>query len=192
MDQPTRREQQAEQRRNQLLDTALALFAARGYDRTSIKDLARAADVAQGLVYHYFDSKEALLLAVIDRHNPLPQLRPLLEGIADQPANLLLPRLLHAFCAVMNERQALLRIGLGRVLVDARIRERVFALQREGMALLARYLDARIAAGELRPHNTRATAQSLMAGVMSVFLLETPPEPFISDFVAILLHGVAA
>jgi AcrR family transcriptional regulator len=188
---PTRRDRQAEQRRNQLLDTALALFASKGYDRTSIKDLARAAEVAQSLVYHYFDSKEALLLAVIDRDNPLPPLRSLLEGVTDQPAALCLPRLLYAFYALITERQALMRIGLGQVLVDARIRERVFAFQRAGLALLAQYLDARVAAGELRPHDTTNTAQALLAGVLSVFLLESAPEPFISDFVAMVLHGVA-
>src|SRR5579871_543324 len=52
----TRRTQQAEERREQLIDTALRVFAEKGWDATSIPDLARAAGVAQGLMYHYFSN----------------------------------------------------------------------------------------------------------------------------------------
>ncbi len=192
MDPPTRREQQAEQRRTQLIDTALALFAEGGYDRTSIKDLAQAAGVAQGLVYHYFASKEDLLLAVIDRHNPLPQVRAMLDGIADQPAALLLPQLLHGLHALFTEKRQLFLVGLRELLVDERVRVRVFGLQQEGKGLLARYLAARVAAGELRPHSTDVSAQAVLAAGLSLFITNTPPEPFISEFVATLLRGIAA
>src|SRR6266508_199415 len=73
MKQPTRRDQQAENRRNQLLDIALALFDERGVENISIKDLAAEGQVAQGLIYYYFESKDALLEAVFQRHNPLPE-----------------------------------------------------------------------------------------------------------------------
>jgi AcrR family transcriptional regulator len=191
VEQPTRREQQAEQRRIQLIDTALALFADQGYDRTSIKDLAQAAGVAQGLVYHYFDSKEDLLLAVVDRHNPLPQVRALLEGIADQPASLLLPQLLHGFYGIFSEKRPLFVVGLRELLVDGRVRARIHQFQREGLTLLARYLAARVAAGELRPHNTEVSAQAVLSGGISLFIAGTPPEPFISEFVATLMRGIA-
>jgi AcrR family transcriptional regulator len=46
-----RRDLQAETRRNQLLDIALALFAERGVENVSLKDLAAEANVAQGLIY---------------------------------------------------------------------------------------------------------------------------------------------
>jgi len=54
MTSPTRRELQAQERRNQLIDAALALFAEKGLDNTTIKDLAARVGVAQGLIYHYF------------------------------------------------------------------------------------------------------------------------------------------
>jgi AcrR family transcriptional regulator len=189
---PTRREQQAEQRRNQLLDIALALFAERGFERTTIKDLAETAGVAQGLVYHYFASKDDLLLAVIARENPLPQLRAMLEVAHDVPAAQLLPQLMHGAHAIFQEKQLLLRVGLRQVLVDERTHAQVMGLQRQGMGLLARYLDARMAAGELRPQNTGVTATTIMSGVMFLFLTGTPPDPYISDFLANLWLGIAA
>jgi AcrR family transcriptional regulator len=72
MGQPTRRELQAQERRNQLIDSALTLFAEKGFERTTIKDLSEAARVAQGLIYHYFESKEELLFAAVDKHGFLP------------------------------------------------------------------------------------------------------------------------
>ena len=43
-----------------ILDAARAEFAAKGYDQTSLRGIARAADVDPALVHHYFDGKPAL------------------------------------------------------------------------------------------------------------------------------------
>src|SRR5947207_13797278 len=74
MDQPTRRAAQARGRRAQLLDAALALFAAQGFERATIKDLSEAAGVAQGLVYHYFRGKDELALRRLPAPVGLPRL----------------------------------------------------------------------------------------------------------------------
>jgi AcrR family transcriptional regulator len=49
-----------------ILTVARRLFAARGFDATSIDDIAEAAGVAKGAVYHHFASKEAVFLRVLD------------------------------------------------------------------------------------------------------------------------------
>jgi AcrR family transcriptional regulator len=54
-------------RREQLLDVALDLFSRQGFDGTSVRDIAAAANVTDGLIYRYFDSKEKLLAEVIGR-----------------------------------------------------------------------------------------------------------------------------
>jgi len=51
---------QGMERKQQLLDGAAALFAERGYAETRVIDIVRAAGVAKGLFYWYFDNKEAL------------------------------------------------------------------------------------------------------------------------------------
>ena len=48
------------ERKQQLLDCAAALFAERGYAETRVIDIVRAAGVAKGLFYWYFENKEAL------------------------------------------------------------------------------------------------------------------------------------
>jgi AcrR family transcriptional regulator len=51
----------AEQTRAQILDTALRLFAERGYVETTMRAIAEEAGVALGSAYYYFDSKEDLV-----------------------------------------------------------------------------------------------------------------------------------
>jgi AcrR family transcriptional regulator len=51
-----------------ILTNAVALFSAQGYMRSSIADLADACKLSRGALYHYFDSKEAILFAILDAH----------------------------------------------------------------------------------------------------------------------------
>ena len=46
---------------------ALAVFARLGFQRATVRDIAREADVSQGLLYHYFHTKDELLVAVFRR-----------------------------------------------------------------------------------------------------------------------------
>lgn len=57
----------ASARRSQLLDLAEGLFTELGYERVSIEDVARAADVTRPVVYQHFDGKEALFIACVRR-----------------------------------------------------------------------------------------------------------------------------
>lgn len=54
------RDEQKEQRRKLIISKALELFAKKGYSDTKIGDIAKAADMSVGLMFHYFESKEQL------------------------------------------------------------------------------------------------------------------------------------
>jgi AcrR family transcriptional regulator len=51
----------------QILDTAIGLFRKDGFDETTMREVASEAGVALGLAYHYFPSKEALVMAYYER-----------------------------------------------------------------------------------------------------------------------------
>jgi TetR/AcrR family fatty acid metabolism transcriptional regulator len=53
-----------EERRRQILEAAVRTFAQKGYHACRVSDIAEQAGVAYGLVYHYFESKEAVLEAI--------------------------------------------------------------------------------------------------------------------------------
>ena len=54
----------ADEKPRRILDAAVRVFAAQGYDTARVGDIAEEAGVAYGLVYHYYESKEAVLEAV--------------------------------------------------------------------------------------------------------------------------------
>lgn len=54
-------------RRDQILEAALACFSRAGYERTTIADIRRQSDATTGSIYHFFDGKAALAAALLDR-----------------------------------------------------------------------------------------------------------------------------
>jgi AcrR family transcriptional regulator len=54
-------------RRDAFIDAAQALIQTRGYERFSVQDVLDATAASKGALYHYFDSKETLIDAVVDR-----------------------------------------------------------------------------------------------------------------------------
>ena len=59
-------ERRPDDRPNEILDAALAVFAERGYRNTRLEHVGEAAGVTKGTIYHYFANKEELLLRAID------------------------------------------------------------------------------------------------------------------------------
>ena len=57
-----------EVRRREILDTAMRLFTEKGYEETSMADIAKEMGVVQGLCYRYFDSKKALFQEAMDQY----------------------------------------------------------------------------------------------------------------------------
>lgn len=57
-----------EERRQEIIDTAMKVFYEKGYEKTSISDIAKEMNVAQGLCYRYFPSKEVLFDNALDQY----------------------------------------------------------------------------------------------------------------------------
>jgi TetR/AcrR family transcriptional regulator, repressor for uid operon len=55
-------------RRCQILDAAVVCFAKRGFHQTSMHDISAEAGISVGLIYRYFENKEAVISAMADRH----------------------------------------------------------------------------------------------------------------------------
>ena len=70
------------QRRHQLIDIARAIFAERGYEGTSIEEVAQRAGVSKPVVYEHFGGKEGLYAVVVDR-----EMSALLDGVTASLTN---------------------------------------------------------------------------------------------------------
>jgi AcrR family transcriptional regulator len=67
----------SEETRARILDAAIELFRARGFEEATMREIASAAGVATGAAYYYFDSKDAIVLAFYGRAQQ--ELEPLLD-----------------------------------------------------------------------------------------------------------------
>jgi len=82
----TRRAQYAEQTRTALLDAAADAFAQDGFTAASITQIASAARVTKGAVYHHFPDKHRLFAAVLDQYNEAAQ-QQVYDAIGKHPAD---------------------------------------------------------------------------------------------------------
>ena len=64
---PPRTRMTGKERREQLLDVGRSLFAEKGFDGTSIEEIAARAGVTKPVVYEHFGGKEGLYAVVVDR-----------------------------------------------------------------------------------------------------------------------------
>src|SRR5215468_7224395 len=188
---PTQRDLQAEIRRNQLLDIALALFAERGFENVSIKDLAAAAEVAPGLIYHYFRNKDELLVAMFLRHNPLPEFEVIVAELADLPAREGLLLFARRVSELLPEKRLVIRL-LVRELLSPRstMLTELLSMRQQAVALLSSYMERRIAAGELRPHQPLIPLHMLISSFLILLLLDQPLGPYVEQLVETILEGI--
>src|SRR5437867_10377747 len=70
-------------RRTQILDAALVCFAKRGFHQTSMHDISAEAGISVGLIYRYFENKEAVISAMADQHKK--EIQDVLERARQAP-----------------------------------------------------------------------------------------------------------
>src|ERR1700745_3142121 len=71
-------------RRNQILEAALVCFAKRGFHQTSMHDISGEAGISVGLIYRYFENKDAVISAMADRHKK--EITEMLERARQAPS----------------------------------------------------------------------------------------------------------
>jgi AcrR family transcriptional regulator len=77
-------EEMREKSRRVIEDAALSLFAKQGFDGTTIKQIAKEAKIAGGLIYNYYPSKEKLMRGIIDT-----KIRGLVNTLAERREDIL-------------------------------------------------------------------------------------------------------
>jgi AcrR family transcriptional regulator len=170
--------QQAEQRRipagerRVLVERAAGrVFARDGYAGARIDDIAVAAHVTKPIVYRHFDSKKALYMALLEKHEQdLPSFFEAIRGhAADAPPEELVGTILEHWLDYVRENQhawlMLFRDSSGDAEIQA-LRVRVSATAREVIAaFIAEQAGGRIPADQIEP-----SAEALTGGLASLAL----------------------
>src|SRR5215216_2785066 len=104
------RRQQAEERREQILDAALRIFSEKGFAGASIRDIAREVGVTEGLLYHYFESKEQLLDTCWRERTWRAHLERILAEAGGKPVQQVLSELISDFLQTLRENGEMVRM----------------------------------------------------------------------------------
>ena len=192
------RKEQAQLRRRQIIDAALRVFAEKGYDRASVKDISEAAGTSQGLMYHYFRSKEELLAAVLESHSFIGQLSHIIASTHGKPIRRVLYDITAGLYGLLCSNRELTSIVIREMQTNTNFKKNWAAIAMKGVTLLSDYLQSNVDAGWLKPHNTEVAARSIFYTVVMLFLssdIFTWSKPsagdYIQQMVDIFLDGLA-
>jgi AcrR family transcriptional regulator len=202
-DSMTLRQQQAAARREQIIETALKLFAENGFDGTSTKQIARSAGITEGLVFYYFPTKMALLAAVLETHHSfISELRILLADASNRPVLELLPTIARAWLNVLRREESFTRMMLGAAQAEPQVGELLRGLIAEGVERLSAYFAARIEAGELRADlPVETSAMVFFSSLMMFFVVhhtlpnqawQSQADAFVDGLCSLWFHGAAS
>jgi len=161
-------------RRELLLETALQLFSERGYRKTSVRDITRAAGVTEAVLYHYFANKAELLTSVLSRYAPFAQIPRLRDATADTPVEEVLQRLGRNLLSLLHTRRQLVLTVLSEAPTDPDLAE-VLARFSLGVSKdLGGFLALRQALGQVAPDvDVVAVARAFQGGLLVHFLTTT-------------------
>ena len=119
---PTLDELRTSLRRTQILEAATHVFAEKGYHRATTKDIARAADVAEGTIYLYFENKSELLIALMEHLDQATSQATDLDAGLEMSPRALLTRRLEEDLAQLGPNFDLVLAILPEVLADPALR----------------------------------------------------------------------
>lgn len=168
---PGKREAQAAIRREQVLAAAFALFCEHGYAATSTRRIAAAAGVTEGLVFHYFPTKEALLLEVAaQRHTFAGRVLTLMQRAGELSVRELLQAIAAGLAEVAPAEGAFIGFMLAEAQVNPSLRAQVTAATAVVLDGFVAVLARGVATGELRADAALAvTAHGFFGGFLFFF-----------------------
>jgi AcrR family transcriptional regulator len=198
----TRRERRAAERKQKILDAAAQVFADKGYHRATTKEIAEVADIAEGTIYTYFNSKDDLLLGIIGSMAQLNVQQTLLHQSVDQDLEEFIRSYLMWRLQLTGPYQRLLIGIVPELLHHPQLRERYNTeFIQPALAMIEQHIRQRVERGQLgdidAPLLTRILTGALFGFQMLVILGDPVsegawqhPERLVNALTTMILDGV--
>jgi AcrR family transcriptional regulator len=195
----SRRQRRAERRRSQILRAAIRVFEAKGYERATTKEIAEEADVSEGVLYYYFESKRDLLLQLVQAYNEtvIAEMEELKTAgdIRSFVRNVLLKRF-----SDIDEQRQFFNAVMYEIQIDPCLwHEHHETVQFDLITHIEKYLNVAVEEGLFRPLHTGIVARAIIAMVKglvtfrladSSVLADVSTEDFVDEIVSLLLDGL--
>jgi len=190
-------------RRQQILDAAQKVFAQKGFEGASIKDLAKAAKISPGLLYWYFKDKSDLFASLVSERIKMAfGLLP--ENVSfDLPPEEFLPQF-GRFYITMFElpmNNALFKVMIANVSsFPPAVREARSNVIHQVLDTLQGYFQAQVELGRMRPCDTEMAARTFMGSLVAYLLLKhilqdqraegLTVDQIVDGIADVVLHGI--
>jgi AcrR family transcriptional regulator len=161
-----------EDRREQILDAALRVFAQKGFTRATNKDIAREAGITAGLIYHYFASKEDVLRAILESRSPVSALRTLPPEVYELPTEQFLRHLMLRVLGIVENEPfvQLIRVVLPEVIYNPKLFRVEAGVMGFIVDFLQNFFQQQMDAGRLRQCDALQVAQVYLSTMMGFVL----------------------
>lgn len=192
-----------EDRRQQILDAAQKVFAAKGFDGASIKDLAKAAKISPGLLYWYFKDKTDLLVSLLTERIEMGFGQLPGNVSFDAPPEEFLPQFASFYISLFEQP---MNTALFKVMITntpsfpTAIRRVQSGVINRVLGTLQSYFQRQIELGRMRPCDTGMVTRTFMGSVVAFLLLrhvlqdervrELSVEMFVNGITDVVLHGI--
>ena len=162
-----------EDRREQIIDAAMRVFAQKGFARATNRDVAREAGITTGLIYYYFENKEALLKAALEAYSPVQILVQITPELLEQPPESFLPLVITRVLDIVESEQfvSLIRVMLPEMLHGSDMSPVALSFLARVIAFLSSYLQTQVARGNVRADIDPELVCQLLAGSAIGFVL---------------------
>ncbi len=188
------------QRHERILDAALGVFAQKGYQRAAVEEIALASQTSKGGLYFHFPTKQAILLALLDRL--AAQLRARIQSaIAAEPdpiarVDIALQVVLHTFASHRTFSHLFFVEAQGGG--DRQVAQRMAAIRASFIGLLQDQFEYAVRQGAIPPLDARVASRvwfGALNEVISDWVLTEPStnlEDSYPTLRALLLRSVGA
>ncbi|MBM4429151.1 MAG: TetR/AcrR family transcriptional regulator [Chloroflexi bacterium] len=198
-----RRARHLAERRESILEAAAHVFARKGFEKATTREIAQEADVSEGTIYNYFTSKRELLTALADMvQSHFAAVVPVPIGRGDDRANI--TKAVERVLEVIAEQAVVIRGLLTALWEDQGYDAQTFLIP--GMSdLVSRvvaYLQGRMAAGSIRSCDVQVVARMIVGMIVYLampYVRGTEPVPSGAErrqqaelLVSILMDGLRA
>jgi AcrR family transcriptional regulator len=177
-----RRNRRIEFRKNQILNAATTIFAQKGYTATSTREIARRANVSEGLIYSYFESKDHILLAILERLSNAGFDEFLVEEKEGDFGQDMLSTTLQIRHGFLDEMEPMMRATMGEAINNDHFREHYSEIfVKPALVKMEEEIKTWIKNGEISTTNPTAASRFLLAEIIGLFYLRAIDEPFVTE-----------
>ena len=189
-------EEQQEQRRKEIFDASVHLFLEKGFNETSMREIANAAGVGKSTLYDYFNSKDEILISYFEGeiHKITARAQKIAEGdlsISEKLSQIMEMHLTY----LVNNKQFYLKLTLESQRLALQSQQRIQTSRHAYQDMLRALVEDGIQTGEFRAVNPLFAARSIFTLLSIAVFSSRPtgaPEEMLQDAMNIFFNGLQA